>query len=272
MQGETRVIEGAFGRAAILWLGNDLVPHAHNEPHIIIPLSGTPRQTFFVDSELYALDDDTGYFINPLEVHSFHAPERDAQPSFLLYYIDPAWLARRHDLSIVRPFHRRKIRLDPELRARAHSFVDAILTGYALEDMLVVELELYLNRLLDEALAQQDESDETLPLPRSDFRIRKAMQFMQRNLDTRCSLDSVARHAGLSRPHFFALFVQQTGMTPRIYWNVLRIEKALNEMKQDDVQLGALAYDLGFSSQGNFSRFFRERIGVSPNSYRRAVH
>ncbi len=144
--------------------------------------------------------------------------------------------------------------------------------GYALEDMLVVELELYLNRLLDEALHQHDYNDEAIPLPRSDFRIRKAMQFMQRNLDTRCSLDCVARDVGLSRPHFFSLFVQQTGMTPRIYWNVLRIEKALNEMKHPDLQLGTLAYDLGFTSQGNFSRFFRERIGVSPNSYRRAMH
>ncbi len=104
MQGEARVIEGSFGRASALWPGNDLVPHAHKEPHIIIPLSSGTQQTFFVDSELYALEDDTGYFVNPLEVHSFHAPEPEAHPSFLLYYIDPAWLGRRREFSVAGPF------------------------------------------------------------------------------------------------------------------------------------------------------------------------
>ena len=51
----------------------------------------------------------------------------------------------------------------------------------------------------------------------------------------------------------------------------MRLEKALTEVKQPTLALETLAYDLGFSSQGNFSRFFRERTGVSPNCYRKAL-
>ena len=37
------------------------------------------------------------------------------------------------------------------------------------------------------------------------------MRFMQQHLDARVTLEQVARSAGLSRPHFFSLFHEQTG-------------------------------------------------------------
>jgi AraC-like DNA-binding protein len=94
---------------------------------------------------------------------------------------------------------------------------------------------------------------------------------MEQHLDARVSLERVARNAGLSRPHFFSLFHEQTSLTPRIYWNLLRIENAVSCIQVAESPISDLAYNLGFSSQGNFSRFFREHIGVSPICFRKGV-
>ena len=83
--------------------------------------------------------------------------------------------------------------------------------------------------------------------------------------------DEVARSVGLSRPHFFALFKEQTNLTPNVYWNTLRMEEALRQLQWSQEPLIAVACNLGFTTQGNFTRFFRDHAGVPPTLYREAA-
>ena len=64
-----------------------------------------------------------------------------------------------------------------------------------------------------------------------DFRVRKAIELMKANVCERICFDDVARSVGLSRPHFFALFKEQTNLTPNVYWNTLRMEEALRQLQ-----------------------------------------
>ena len=74
----------------------------------------------------------------------------------------------------------------------------------------------------------------------------------------------------LSRPHFFALFKEQTNLTPNVYWNTLRMEEAVRQLQSQD-SLISVACNLGFTTPGNFSRFFRDHAGVPPTLYREAA-
>ena len=107
--------------------------------------------------------------------------------------------------------------------------------------------------------------------PALDHRLRKAIQLMRENVCERMSLDDVARSVGLSRPHFFALFKEQTNLTPNVYWNTLRMEEARRQLQGTEEPLVAVACNLGFTTQGNFSRFFRDHFGVPPTLYREAA-
>ena len=84
-------------------------------------------------------------------------------------------------------------------------------------------------------------------------------------------LDDVARDCGLSRPHFNHLFRHCTGVSPRVYVNALRVETAVGRLRHDDSEIGSISDDLGFSAQGNFTRFFQQHTGTSPNQYRRVM-
>jgi AraC-like DNA-binding protein len=49
------------------------------------------------------------------------------------------------------------------------------------------------------------------------------------------------------------------------------MEAALEHIQESDDRLMEIAVDLGFTTQGNFSRVFREHVGVPPAVYRSAV-
>ena len=102
-------------------------------------------------------------------------------------------------------------------------------------------------------------------------RLLKAIELMRANVCERICFDEVAKNVGLSRPHFFALFKEQTSLTPNVYWNTLRMQEALRQLQWSSEPLTSVAWNLGFTTQGNFTRFFRDHAGVPPTLYREAM-
>lgn len=104
-----------------------------------------------------------------------------------------------------------------------------------------------------------------------DFRLRHALRFMREHLDEPVSMGRVARACGLSRPHFFELFTQAIGITPFLYYTALRMEAAYKALPDEDISLGQLAAQIGFSASSHFTRFFIQNLGIPPSQYRRLL-
>jgi AraC-like DNA-binding protein len=250
--------------------GNNLVPHAHTDAHIVVAVWGASSYAV-VGTQHVDLEVGTGVAVNPLTIHSFRLHEPADNVTLLTFYINPEWLNRHCNLSSSAPFQVASIALDGPTQVLARELAEAIETGAAAETTLVEETTAFLESLIALAACPSVRDRHASGVLRPDFRVRRAMRFMQQHLDARFTLEQVARSAGLSRPHFFSLFHEQTVLTPRIYWNLLRIENAVSQIHAPQSQISDLAYNLGFSSQGNFSRFFREHVGVSPICFRKAV-
>ena len=106
----------------------------------------------------------------------------------------------------------------------------------------------------------------------SDNRIRRSLSLLEENFGSGRGIDWLAPAVSLSRPQFFKLFKKQTGVSPNIYLNALRTERAIDRLVNTEVPLREISSDLGFSSQAGFTRFFTSNVGISPNAYRRAAH
>ena len=105
----------------------------------------------------------------------------------------------------------------------------------------------------------------------NDFRVRRALNLFQENFAQDIEMESLARSVGLSRPHFFKLFKQFMGVTPNVYMNTLRSEHALADLLRTPKTVTDIAFDLGFSSQASFTRFFSSNVGIAPSEYRRVA-
>lgn len=263
-----KLYRGEFGHVSILNVARDFVTHAHAEAQMLIWLDGSAGE-MTIGRDSAVLGADTVACINPLEPHSHTLSNCGTPGLFLNFYVDMEWVRRRagltrRDVLFGRPF----TPLSPMLRGVAGEILVGLDEGQSDDDLVAYEIERFIDGVIEASVADAPAAQAHAAL---DFRVRKAIELMRSNVGDKICLDAVARSVGLSRPHFFALFREQMHVTPNVYWNSLRMDEALRQLRLPDESLVSVACSLGFSSQGNFTRFFRDRAGVPPTVYRSAV-
>jgi AraC family transcriptional regulator len=101
--------------------------------------------------------------------------------------------------------------------------------------------------------------------------VRRVIERMNANLDTNLDLKTLAAESGYSRNHFLRMFRAATECTPHRYFLRLRIERAQSMMKNRSLRLIDIAEACGFASQTQFSRVFRQILGVTASQHRRDI-
>jgi AraC family transcriptional regulator len=101
--------------------------------------------------------------------------------------------------------------------------------------------------------------------------LRQAMEYMTANLDRDLHLDQIARQLDLSAFHFARQFRVSTGQTPYQYLMDQRIRRAMQLLRERDWPVSEVAQLTGFGSAVNFTRTFRQRIGVTPQVWRHSA-
>jgi len=266
------VYHGRFGRATLYELNRPMTTHAHREGHLIFYLDGAPA-TARVSGVLHGLTERCAIAVNPWEPHGFIPGDRGAGGLFLVLYIDRSWFQRMgRSAHALLEFGRSEIEMTPKIRGIVSETVSL------LEDFDTADtFDGTLFELTDACFEQSWRLAggwQRYSGPASsfiDFRVRKSIVLMSEKLGSEIELDEVARGAGLSRPHFYKLFRRQTGVTPNIYLNTLRMEKAVQRIGQTSQSITEIGYELGFSCQSVFTRFFSSHVGMAPTDYRRAV-
>jgi AraC-like DNA-binding protein len=265
--------QGSFGRLSILNIASGFVPHAHREAQVVLWMDGhTGDMT--VGGRKVRPSPDTAVCTNSYEPHSHNIVPDNGLGHLVALYIDPDWLRRRCGIAErAAIFPSPAIPITPPLREAANNLLGDLARGYSLGPAGLCEIERFIDQLMEAVEADRPRHG---PLGQAaganDFRIRKAIGLMRANVTRRIRLDEVARAAGLSRPHFFALFKEQLNLTPNIYWNTLRMEEACRQLRHAENNVTSVASVLGFTTEGNFCRFFRDHIGVPPTVYRSAAH
>lgn len=266
-----KLFRGAFGHVSILDVASDLVTHAHAEAHIIFWLGGTAGE-MTVGRTNVRPGPEIAVTVNSFEPHCHSFPTGSRPGRFLAFYIDPEWVCRRRGLaSAAELFAAPAVAIDSWLQGAARMLIERLDDGVLGEQIAAYETERFIDAMLDAADAARPSRSRSAGRSALDFRVRKAIALMQEHVAERISFDSVARSVGLSRPHFFALFKEQTHLTPNVYWNTLRMQEALRQLASEE-SVVAVASNLGFTTPGNFSRFFRDHAGVPPTLYREAAH
>jgi AraC-like DNA-binding protein len=101
-----------------------------------------------------------------------------------------------------------------------------------------------------------------------DHRIRKALEIIRNSKTPDINLGEVARKVGLSRSHFYKRFKECVGTSPLHVVDSARIGTAVRMLGDTDEPIAALAEQLGFSTQGHFTRFFVQHLFIPPTQYR----
>lgn len=263
------VFHGRFGRATVYKLNRPFNVHAHREGHLIFQVGGTPGQ-IMVSDEVWSLGEENVIVINPWEPHNFQPADIDDGALFFVLYVNAEWFTPNAATQQKLRFGRTHFRRTPALEAHIRR-VAAMVCGAPSLNGLDSELRQLIDACYEESWMQPVSTEARALAAVTDFRVRKSIKLMSEGVGGEIELDSIARESGLSRPHFYKLFRTQTGVTPNLYLNTLIMEKALDALVATESPIADIGFDLGFSSQSGFTRFFAANVGMAPTDYRRAV-
>lgn len=101
--------------------------------------------------------------------------------------------------------------------------------------------------------------------------LRRVIEQMKQSFETDLTLDSLAAESGYSRAHFLRMFRAATHQTPHQYLLNVRLEHAIQMMRERSTPLIDIALACGFSSHAHFTNVFRSKFGMLPSQYRREL-
>ncbi len=99
--------------------------------------------------------------------------------------------------------------------------------------------------------------------------VRRAMAYIHEHYAAPITREGLARHLGMSEDYLTLCFRKELNMTPIAYLNRYRVNQAKALLTDSDQSITEIALAVGFSDSGYFSRVFRQKVGLSPEAFRR---
>ena len=143
-------------------------------------------------------------------------------------------------------------RIVNELEAKSSYYQLLVVMYYA-------ELLILINRHMEEAI---------LPICTNDA-LKKSITFLHQHYQMNISMADVARHCGISERYLRILFSQHLQLSPLDYLNQLRINKAIDLLRNTELSIKEISFQCGFQSPQYFSRIFKQQTGKTPKAVTR---
>lgn len=98
--------------------------------------------------------------------------------------------------------------------------------------------------------------------------IEKAIKYVEDNISrSDLSVEELSRELGMSRVHLYKKMLQITGKTPIEFIRVIRLKRAAQLLRDSQLHVSEIAFQVGFNNPKYFSRYFKEEFGVLPSAY-----
>lgn len=102
----------------------------------------------------------------------------------------------------------------------------------------------------------------------ADKRMAAALGAMHHDLAANWTLQSLARHVGMSRTSFAVRFKETVGTSPMEYLTRFRMMVAGSQLVGSCRPICSVALSVGYKSESAFSTAFKRVLGCSPRQYR----
>ena len=253
-------------------------PHWHDELELIIIMEGKVHVR--IAGSDFLLSSGEGYFANSGILHAADLLSGSGQQHAMVF--SPRIISSGHDLVW-------KTCVDPVLNNPHIPFVRLAKTVPWHQELLTMaenawqtgayekkDYPIHVRHLLSQCLALIVSHAETIgkdfthtdKYQRDEFRIKKALLYIERNYGSAVTLKEIAASASVSTSTCLRLFSTIIGTTPVNYLLDYRLKKATEELQhQDKRTISEIAYLCGFTDASYFNRSFRKKYGVTPTEY-----
>lgn len=129
-------------------------------------------------------------------------------------------------------------------------------------------IEIMLVEILRHPMQRMDKQQKGWLGGLSDTRIATALQAMHANVASQWTLETLARHVGMSRSAFAQRFCEKMGVPPGTYLSNWRFALAKEALLNSQRSVADIALSVGYLSDSAFSTAFSRAVGCSPRQFR----
>lgn len=101
-----------------------------------------------------------------------------------------------------------------------------------------------------------------------DGRMRGLLNWLAEHFSEEVDWEALATRFSLSLRTLHRQLKQQTGSTPQLYLNQLRLLQARHLLRHSEMRITDIAYQCGFGDSNHFSTLFKREFGTSPRTIR----
>ncbi|GHT43602.1 hypothetical protein FACS189438_1130 [Bacteroidia bacterium] len=120
--------------------------------------------------------------------------------------------------------------------------------------MYYAELLILIYRYMDETY---------LPIG-SNESMKKAISYILENYQSDISMTDVAEQSGIGNRYLRKLFAYHLNISPIEYLSQVRINKAIELLRNSEMSVKEVCFSCGFKSPQYFSRVFKQQVGITP--------
>lgn len=110
------------------------------------------------------------------------------------------------------------------------------------------------------------ENNTIYPLP-----LQKSLNYIQMNYKQKITIENLSGAGGASQQHIIRLFRRYLGITPIAYINRAKVLHAIEILRNSEMSIKEISYELGFENPNYFSRMFKKEEKMSPSDTRRRI-
>ena len=115
--------------------------------------------------------------------------------------------------------------------------------------------------------AEAEAKDVTISPADEEF-LNKALRFVEKNMDnSEYSVDELSDDMAMSRATLFRKMRSVIGMSPTDFIRNTRLKRAAQLITEGRLSVTEIAYSVGYSSPGHFTKSFKKEFGVLPTQY-----
>ena len=251
----------------------EIVEHSHSQHTLIIGLENALQAEWSIDGQFKELQYNRGdIFIVPAQAthRAYWKRESEAlmlaiEPDYLLNVaVDSIALDR---LEIIPQFATTDLRLLQIAQWLLTELREKQAGSNLYTESLIDILKIHLIR--NYTASEPKFTDYTGGLAK--YKLRKAISFINENLDRSLKLAEIANLLEMSPYHFGRMFKQSVGITPHQYLVQQRLTKAKKLLRCSSIAIADIGYMVGYKNSSHFSKVFHQHVKLTPKAYRQAL-
>jgi AraC-like DNA-binding protein/quercetin dioxygenase-like cupin family protein len=257
---------------------------SHGESHDFWEIVYAERESIIcsADGKEILLNQGEILFHKPNEFHTLKANGKKAPNVFIMSFVCKS--------ESIKFFENKKILLSQNLKSLIFSILEegkktfdipysdpdlkkmALLNKPTLggEQLIKNYLEIFLINLLREQTETEQGNLTFLPWKElSNKTINDVIKILQDNVYSSLNVDEICKKTSYSRAYLFKIFKLKTGKTIMAYFIELKIEKAKQLLRENELSVKEIADKLSFNTPNYFTKTFKRIVKLTPLAYKK---